>query len=184
MTDVLFSCRAIGRYGRAVLTAVNAKGVTFHMGKIDRTAVAPQTGCRYPAQFAAPCKQRRWYKLADAAGLHQFGANLLQLDPGVWSSQRHWHTHEDEFIYVLSGEVLLVTDAGEQILRAGDCAGFKAGLRDGHCLRNASAKMAEILVVGSRIDADSGEYSDIDMKFAPGRYSGAVAYLHKDGKPY
>jgi uncharacterized cupin superfamily protein len=116
--------------------------------------------------------------------LTQFGVNLLQLPPGAWSSQRHWHTHEDEFVYVLEGEVVLVTDAGEEILRAGDCAGFRAGDRDGHCLQNRSPQDARVLVVGSRNDADGGEYPDIDLRFRPGRYSGGGGYCHKDGRPY
>jgi len=99
----------------------------------------------------------------------------------VWSSQRHWHSHEDEFVYVLSGELVLVTDGGEEILRAGDCAGFPGGQRDGHCLQNRSSADAEFLVVGSRNDADHGEYSDIDMVFMPGRYSGKGGYRRKDG---
>jgi len=121
--------------------------------------------------------------LGDAAGLSQFGANLLTLAPGAWSSQRHWHAKEDEFVYVLSGDVVLVTDSGEELLRAGDCAGFPAGERDGHCLQNRTNVDAVILVVGSRDDADHGEYSDIDMKFLPGRYSGAGGFARKNGDP-
>lgn len=103
----------------------------------------------------------------------------MTLKPGVWSSQRHWHEKEDEFVYVLDGEVVLVTDAGEEVMRAGDSAGFKAGVRDGHKLENRSERDARVLVVGSRDDADFGEYSDIDMKFLPGRYSGGGGYVKK-----
>jgi uncharacterized cupin superfamily protein len=154
------------------------------MPKIDRAKVPQVTGSRYPAPFAGPCAGRAWQRLGDAAGLTQFGVNHLRLAPGVWSSQRHWHSHEDEFVYVLAGEVVLVTDAGEETLRAGDAVGFKAGVQDGHCLQNRSARDAELLVVGSRNDADYGEYPDIDMKFGAGRYSGKGGYLHKDGTPY
>jgi uncharacterized cupin superfamily protein len=154
------------------------------MPKIDKAAAPQGSGSRYPAPLDAPCRQRAWRRLGDAAGLTQFGVNLLCLAPGVWSSQRHWHSHEDEFVYVLQGEVVLVTDQGEEILRAGDCAGFKAGVRDGHCLQNRSPHDAEILVVGSRNDADHGEYPDIDMVFTPGRYSGNGGYRHRDGAPY
>ncbi|MEZ6022021.1 MAG: cupin domain-containing protein [Hyphomonadaceae bacterium] len=94
----------------------------------------------------------------DAAGLTQFGVNLVTLDPGVWSSQRHWHAKEDEFVYMLEGELVLVTDAGEEIMRAGDSAGFKAGVRDGHVLQNRSDKPARFLVVGGRDADDWGEY--------------------------
>lgn len=102
----------------------------------------------------------------------------------MWSSQRHWHALEDEFVYVLEGEVVLLTDAGEQPMRAGECAGFKAGVRDGHCFQNRASAEAVLLVVGSRIDADHGEYSDIDMIFTPGRYSGGGSLRRRDGTPY
>ncbi len=154
------------------------------MPKIDLTKVPQITGSRYPATFAGPCLGRTWLRLGDAAGLTQFGVNHLRLPPGAWSSQRHWHSHEDEFVYMLSGEVVLVTDAGEETLRAGDAVGFKAGVPDGHHLQNRSNLDAELLVVGSRNDADHGEYPDIDMKFEAGRYSGAAVYRHKDGTPY
>jgi uncharacterized cupin superfamily protein len=122
--------------------------------------------------------ERTRRRLGDAAGLTAFGVNLLRLPPGTWSSQRHWHTAEDEFVYVLEGELTLVTDAGEEILRAGDCAGFKAGVRDGHHLQNRSGKDAVVIEIGSRKDEDEGEYSDIDMRFGP------EGFFHKDGKPY
>ncbi|MGB8327832.1 MAG: cupin domain-containing protein [Steroidobacteraceae bacterium] len=154
------------------------------MPKIDIASAPAASGTRYPAPFDEPCKRRAWQRLGDAAGLTQFGVNLLRLAPGVWSSQRHWHSHEDEFVYVLDGEVVLVTDAGEETLRAGDCAGFAAGVRDGHCLQNRSQRDAQILVVGSRNDEDHGEYPDIDLAFTAGRYSGKGMYRHKDGAPY
>lgn len=153
------------------------------MPKIDITSAPDGKGSRYPAPHDAPCRERAWKRLGDVAGLTQFGVNLLTLKPGVWSSQRHWHSHEDEFLYVLSGEVVLVTDAGEEVLRPGDCAGFKAGVRDGHCLKNRSQADAQILVVGSRDDRDWGEYSDVDMRFLPGRYSGGGGYTKRDGTP-
>ena len=100
--------------------------------RIDINAVPVVTGSRYPAPFNLPCAARARQRLGDAAGLDDFGVNLLRLPPGTWSSQRHWHTAEDEFVYVLDGEVVLVTDSGEELLRAGDCAGFKAGVKDAH----------------------------------------------------
>ncbi|HCK84338.1 MAG TPA: transcriptional regulator [Hyphomonadaceae bacterium] len=151
------------------------------MNKINLAAIAELSGTRYPAPHDEPVKARRWKALGQAAGLTQFGVNLLTLPPGVWSSQRHWHTHEDEFAYVLSGEVTLVMGEGEEILRAGDCIGWKAGVENGHVLKNLSDKDAVILVVGGRSDEDHGEYSDIDMKFLPGRYSGGGGYRRKDG---
>jgi uncharacterized cupin superfamily protein len=154
------------------------------MPKINLADARQVTGSRYPPPFDKPCRNRTLLRLGDAAGLTQFGVNLLRLTPGAWSSQRHWHSHEDEFVYMLEGEVVLVTDAGEEILRAGDCAGFKAGDRNGHCLQNRSALEAKILVIGSRHAEDHGEYPDIDLKFTAGRYTGKDAFVHKDGSPY
>jgi uncharacterized cupin superfamily protein len=154
------------------------------MPKIDLASAPKGMGTRYPAPFDEPCKRREWLKLGDAAGLTQFGVNLLRLAPGVWSSQRHWHSHEDEFVFVLEGEVVLVTDAGEQSLRAGECAGFKAGVRDGHCLRNQSSKDARILVVGTRHDEDFGGYPDIDLAVRADRYRTGACFTRKDGTPY
>lgn len=152
--------------------------------KINKADVSDNVGTRYPPPHDGPCNGRRWKRVGDAAGLTQFGVSLFRLPPGVWSSQRHWHSHEDEFVYVLSGELVLVTDGGEEIMRAGDCAGFPAGTGDGHCLQNRSDTEAEILVVGSRNDKDHGEYSDIDMVFLSGRYSAGGGYRRKDGTPY
>lgn len=149
--------------------------------KVDLNTVPVVTGSRYPAPFDAPCAARTRQRLGDATGLTDFGVNLLRLAPGVWSSQRHWHTAEDEFLYVLEGEVVLVTDAGEQILKAGDCAGFKAGAADGHHLQNRSQRQAVLLEVGSRKAVDDEvDYPDIDMRFLKGR----GGFSHKDGKPY
>jgi uncharacterized cupin superfamily protein len=154
------------------------------MPKIDRETAPRGSGSRYPSPFDEPCRNRSWIRLGDAAGLTQFGVNVVTLPPGAWSSQRHWHSHEDEFVYVLAGEAVLVTDAGEEILRPGDCAGFKAGDQNGHCLQNRSSRNVELLVVGSRHDEDRGEYPDIDLALRPGRYAGKLDYRHKDGTPY
>lgn len=149
--------------------------------RIDLKAVAAITGSRYPAPFDAPCAARVRQRLGEAAGLTDFGVNLLRLSPGVWSSQRHWHTAEDEFVFVLEGEVVLVTNAGEEILRSGDSAGFKAGAEDGHHLQNRSERDAVILEVGSRKPAeDEVDYPDIDLHAPKGR----AAYTRKDGNPY
>jgi uncharacterized cupin superfamily protein len=149
---------------------------------IDRAPVV--NGVRYPDPFNAACRARVNLQLGVAAGLTQFGVNLTRLPAGTWSSQRHWHTREDEFVWVLEGEVVLVDDAGEQTLRAGDCAGFPAGERNGHHLQNRTDRDALLLTVGSRDDRDEGEYPDIDMKFLPGRYSGRGGYSRKDGTRY
>ena len=150
------------------------------MKKIDVAAAPYRKGCNYPAPFDGPCRERVRNALGDAAGLTQFGVNLQRLSPGTWSSQRHWHTAEDEFVWVLEGEVVLVTDAGEEVLVAGDCAGFKAGATDGHHLQNRSNSDALILEIGSRRpNEDSVGYPDIDLK-----WSAAAGYTHKDGTPY
>jgi uncharacterized cupin superfamily protein len=154
------------------------------MPKIDPSNAPTGSGTRYPQPFDEPCKKRRWLKLGDAAGLTQFGVNLVTLEPGVWSSQRHWHALEDEFVYVLEGEVVLVTDEGEETLVPGDSAGFKAGVQNGHCLQNRSSADAVLLVVGSRNDGDSGAYPDVDLMFEAGRYTGRGGYTKKDGTPY
>lgn len=154
------------------------------MPKIDIDSAPQGSGSRYPAPFDQPCLGRRWAGLTDAVGLTQFAVNRVVLPPGVWSSQRHWHAVEDEFVWVLEGEPTMVTDAGEEVMQPGDCAGFKAGVRDGHVFKNLTDKDVVLLVVGGRDDADHGEYSDIDMRFKTGRYSGNGGYEHKDGTPY
>lgn len=150
--------------------------------RIDPRTVAPVIGTLYPPPFDEPCRSRERRKLGDEAGLTQFGVNLLRLPPGAWSSQRHWHEKEDEFVYVLSGEVTLVTDSGEEVLRAGDAAGFKSNNGDGHCLQNRSNADATVLEVGSRIAGEQVWYSDIDMKTNVG--SKPTPYAHRDGRPY
>jgi uncharacterized cupin superfamily protein len=131
--------------------------------RIDVAALASVVGTLYPPPFDEPCRVRERTKLGDIAGLTQYGVNLLRLPPGAWSSQRHWHVAQDEFVYVLSGEVTLVTDTGEEVLRAGDAAGFKANDPDGHCLQNRSRAGATVLEIGTRLDDDMAYYSDIDM---------------------
>lgn len=149
--------------------------------KIALDTVPIVTGSGYPAPFDLPCATRARQALGDAAGLTDFGVNLLRLPPGAWSSQRHWHSHEDEFVYVLVGEVVLVTDAGEELLRAGDCAGFKAGTKDAHHLQNRSPLEAVLLEVGARkISDDEGDYPDIDLYFLKDN----GGYAHKDGRRY
>ncbi|WP_395644650.1 cupin domain-containing protein [Terricaulis sp.] len=150
------------------------------MPKIDLRAVPERKGVGYPPQFAAASADRIRQRLGDAGGLTDFGVNLMRLPPGNWSSQRHWHTHEDEFVYVLEGELTLVEDGGETLLRAGDCAGFAKNSGDGHHLINNSNATAIYLEVGSRQPDDVTYCSDIDMMStnADGRFT------RKDGTPY
>jgi len=151
------------------------------MPKIDIDTAPARFGTSYPPPFDAPCVGRRRWQLGDAAGLTQFGVNLMRLPPGQWTSQRHWHTAEDEFVWVVEGEVVLVEDDGETILRAGDCAGFKAGVANGHHLQNRSDREAVLLEMGSRRpEADSCDYPDIDLVAR----AGEDFYRHRDGTPY
>jgi uncharacterized cupin superfamily protein len=147
--------------------------------RIDPSKVTAVIGTEYPKPHDAPCLRRERKKLGDIAKLTQFGVNLLRLPPGVWSSQRHWHTAEDEFVFVVEGEVVLVTDDGEEVLRAGDCAGFKANDANGHHLQNRSQRDAAVLEIGSRNERDGTFYSDIDMRIDPG----SDRYTRRDGSP-
>ena len=150
------------------------------MPKIDIAKIPERKGVGYPAPFGEPCAERIRQRLGDAGGLRDFGVNLMRLPPGNWSSQRHWHTHEDELVYLLEGELVLVEDGGETLMRAGDCATFAKNTGDGHHLINRSTTTAVYLEVGSRSPDDLTTCSDIDLKSAAtdGRF------VHKDGSPY
>ena len=151
--------------------------------RIDVAAVAPHLGSLYPPPFDLPCRTRERRRLGDVAGLTQFGVNLLRLAPGSWSSQRHWHSHEDEFVYVLAGVVTLISDDGEEELRTGDAAGFKAGDANGHTLQNRSAADVVMLEIGSRNEIqDAATYPDVDLR-APAGGKPAI-FTHRDGTPY
>lgn len=150
------------------------------MGKIDLTKVPGKAGSSYPHPFHQEADGRVRQALGDAGGLTQFGVNRTVLPPGAVSSQRHWHTAEDEAVYVISGEVTLITDAGETVLRSGDFAAYPAGVADGHRMINRSAKPAVYLEIGSRIPEDDVHYPDVDLAYD--HVSGW--YRHKDGRPY
>jgi len=150
------------------------------MPKIDLKSVFERRGSGYPAPFDQIAKDRVRRRLGDAGGITQFGVNLLDLPPGAGSSQRHWHSGEDEFVYVISGEITLVTNKGEEVLRAGDCAAFPKGVADGHQLINRSAAPAACLEIGTRGGEDVCTYSDIAMMID----SKVGRYVHKDGTPY
>lgn len=145
---------------------------------LDPARLPERHATSYPQPFAAAVAGRFRRRLGDALGLRNFGVNLTRLAPGAMSAQRHWHSAQDEFIYVVSGELTLVTDAGEQVLRAGMVAGFPAGQADGHCLVNRSAADAVYLEVGDRTSGDAVDYPDIDMVLRDGRF------LHRDGTPW
>ena len=150
------------------------------MPQIDLSAVPRRSGSGYPPPFDAPCAGRIRQRLGAAGGLADFGVNLMRLPAGGWSSQRHWHSHEDEFIYVLEGQLVLIEDEGETVLNAGDCAAFPKGSGNGHHLVNRSSTKAVYLEVGSRQPQDLTTCSDIDLMSAnvDGRF------VHKDGRPY
>jgi uncharacterized cupin superfamily protein len=150
------------------------------MPKLDLMSIPQRKGSSYPAPFDEKPANRVRQRLGDAGGLTQFGVNLLQLPPGAWSSQRHWHSAEDEFVYVISGEVVLITDRGEEVLRAGDCVAFPRNVPDGHHLINKSDSVVVCLEVGTRMEHDFTDYPDIDMVFDPK----VDCYTHKDGTPY
>lgn len=150
--------------------------------RIDVAALPESTGAAYPSPFDEPCLGRARKSIGDAAGLTMFGVNQLRLPPGNWSSQRHWHEHADELVYVLSGEVVLVTDEGEETLRTGDAAGFKSGEPDGHHFQNRTDTDAILLEIGTRFDDDVGNYSDIDM--IAHADENPAPYTYRDGTPY
>ena len=151
------------------------------MPKIDVDAVPESKGSGYPAPFHEPCTNRVRRRLGDAGGLTQFGVNLLTLAPGAWSSQRHWHSGEDEFVYVLSGEVVLHDDAGEKLLHAGDCAAFPRNDGNGHHLVNKSGAPVLLIEVGTRAGLDDFcRYPDIDLQIDGKR----EVFEHRDGTPY
>ncbi len=149
------------------------------MPKIDVSDVPEVIGTYYPPKFNEPCKGRVRQCLGDAGGLSDYGVNLMRLPPGNWSSQRHWHTLEDEFVYVLEGELFLVENDGESVLRAGDCAAFPKGADNGHHLINRSAEVALYLEVGSRQPDDVTTCSDVDMMC-----TNRSGFARKDGTPY
>jgi uncharacterized cupin superfamily protein len=149
---------------------------------LDPLAVKPREGSAYPEVFKGPVEGRSKRALGAALGLKSFGVNLVGLAPGAWSAQRHWHSHEDEFVYVLEGEITLVTEQGEQLLGPGMATGFPAGRSDGHHLVNRSPAPAVYLEVGDRRPEDAVHYPDIDLH-VPGS-TGGRTFTNKRGEPY
>ena len=152
------------------------------MPKLDLDAIPQSNKTGYPAPFDAPMAGRWWSRLAPAGGLTEMGASHVTLKPGGWSAQRHWHRNEDEFIYVLEGEIVLCEDHSEIVLKPGDAAGFKANSGNGHCLINRTQKDAVYLEVGTRSVNETVVYSDIDMRLERDKNGGR--YLKKTGEPY
>ena len=155
-------------------------GAGLRLPAVDPRTVPERRGSSYPEPFRGAAGGRVKRALGDAAGLTDFGVNLVHLPPGAWSSQRHWHSHEDELVYVLEGELVLITEGGEQVLGPGMAAGFPKGRADGHHMINRSGRMAVYLEIGSRRpDEDEATYPDIDMHLGTdGRFR------HKSGEPW
>jgi uncharacterized cupin superfamily protein len=148
----------------------------------DPATIEPRTTTLYPAPHDQVTRGRAKRSLMQALRLTQFGVNVTELAPGAASALRHWHSHEDEFVYVLEGEPTLITDEGEQVLKPGQCAGFPAGVANGHHLVNRSSAMVRILEVGTRDSRDAGHYPDDDLHCPPERYTKPV-FTKKDGSP-
>ena len=152
------------------------------MPKIDIASVKLEVATGYPEPYRSAVAGRSRQRLGNAVGLDQFGVNLTRLKPGAQSAQRHWHAAEDEFVFVLDGELVLCENDGETILTAGEAAGFKAGAANGHCLVNRSREDAVILEIGTRAVRDQVDYPDIDLR-ARKDESGLI-FTHKSGEPY
>lgn len=152
------------------------------MPKID-VAVLPVDGrTGYPAPFDRVVQGRERKRLGNAVGLDQFGVNLTTLKPGASSALRHWHEKEDELVYVLQGEVVLIEDAGEIVLKPGDAAGFKANSPNGHHLVNRSGRDTVYLEIGTRAKHERAHYPDVDLLAV--RDDAGMHYTHKNGEPY
>jgi uncharacterized cupin superfamily protein len=152
------------------------------MPKIEIVTLPVDSRSTYPEPFNRAVLGRERKRLGNAAGLDQFGVNLTTLKPGAASALRHWHEKEDEFIYVLEGEVVLIEDDGEVVLRSGDAAGFKANVPNGHHLVNKSGRDAVYLEIGTRSKHERAEYPDDDLRVIRDEKGGR--YTHKNGQPY
>jgi uncharacterized cupin superfamily protein len=152
------------------------------MPKIDITGITVDARTNYPAPFDRAVVGRERKRLGNAAGLDQFGVNLTTLKPGAASALRHWHEKEDEFVYVLHGELVLIADDGETVLKPGDAAGFKANDRNGHHLINKTDRDAVYLEIGTRARHERVDYPDVDLMVV--RDEAGMRYTHKNGEPY
>ncbi len=152
------------------------------MPVIDPAKVPVKTGSIYPEPYAGMMRGRSSLRLGEAGGLTQFGVNLVTLEPGALSSLRHWHLHEDEFVMVTEGECILVQDAGETVMRPGDCAAFPAGDPDGHHFINRSGRVARFLVIGTKAPREVATYSDVDLRLEI--EAGKARFTHKDGSDF
>jgi uncharacterized cupin superfamily protein len=152
------------------------------MPKIDISSLPIDDRTNYPKPFKRVVMGRSRKRLGVAAGLDQFGVNLTTLKPGAASALRHWHEKEDELVYILEGEVVLIEDGGETVLKASDAAGFKANVANGHHLVNKSGRDAVYLEIGTRAKHERAEYSDVDLRAISD--DAGERYTHKNGQPY
>lgn len=156
---------------------------TLRVPAFNALSVPTRTGNDYPPEFTGSSAPRIKRRLGEHGGLTNYGVNHVTLPPGCQSALRHWHTRQDEFVMVLTGELVLLTDAGEQILRPGDCAAFPAGRPDGHALQNRSETEATYLEIGDRTEGDEVDYPDIDMQVR--WIDGEEVFIRRsDGTPY
>jgi len=149
---------------------------------LEPADVPEKRGSIYPEPFRSRMGDRMKRRLGDACGLTRFGVNLVTLGPGGQSALRHWHTLEDEFVYVLTGEVVLVSNDGEQTLKPGMCAGYPGGRKDGHHFLNRSRAPATYLEIGNRTEGDTAFYPDDDLMWVEDE--NGVFAAHKDGRRY
>ena len=152
------------------------------MPKIDIASVKVEVSTGYPEPFRSAVTGRLRQRLGNVAGLDQFGVNLTRLKPGAQSAQRHWHAAEDEFVFVVEGTLVLCENDGETVLKAGEAAGFKAGVANGHWLINRSGEDAVYLEIGTRAEREQADYPDIDLRYR--KNENGVSYTHKSGEPY
>ena len=152
------------------------------MPKIDLSTVPVRRRQGYPEDFRAETAGYEGQRVGDAAGLTQFGVNRVVLPPQARTALRHWHENEDEFVIVMSGEVVLREEDGETVLRAGDCAGFKAGVENGHAFENRTDEPVVLFEIGTRSPDEKGHYPDVDLRYE--KRDGVVTFVHRDGTPY
>ena len=149
------------------------------MPAINLAQAPVKTGSIYPEPFAAMMQGRSSLRLGELGGLTQYGVNLVMLEPGAMSSLRHWHLHEDEFVWVVEGECTLVQDGGETVMRPGDCAAFPAGQPNGHHFMNFTDRVAKFLVVGTKAPTEIATYCDVDLRVEMA--GGKARFTYKDG---
>jgi uncharacterized cupin superfamily protein len=152
------------------------------MPKIDIASVRVEVSTGYPEPYRSVVAGRSRQRLGNVARLDQFGVNLTRLKPGAQSALRHWHIAEDEFVFVVEGTLVLCENEGETVLKAGDAAGFKAGVANGHCLINRSGEDAVYLEIGTRSQRDAADYPGIDLRVE--KDENGVRYTRKSGEPY